>query len=123
MEETQGRVNRLWRKAKPKDAVLAFEGWTRRGRREHPASSPRPSTRAYHVHPVAAPTEEERVRRHLWHSSWRNLPGRDALASSIAAGTAGSSSEGFARRDRVEAGVRGDQRARGGDLTGTAPSS
>jgi len=35
--------------------------------------------RRYHIHPTAAPTEEERAQPYLWRF-WRNLPRRDKVA-------------------------------------------
>ena len=78
LEEAQGRVNRLWRKAKPEglSAVLVFEGWDAGGkggtiRRLTSALD----ARDYRVIPIAAPTEEERAQHYLWRF-WRHLPGR-----------------------------------------------
>jgi polyphosphate:AMP phosphotransferase len=77
LEAGQGRVNRLWRKAKPEglSAVLVFEGWDAGGkggtiRRLTSALD----ARDYRVIPIAAPTEEERAQHYLWRF-WRHLPG------------------------------------------------
>jgi polyphosphate:AMP phosphotransferase len=78
LEEAQGRVNRLWRKAwaKGRSAVLVFEGWDAGGK----GGAIRRLTgaldaRSYRVIPIAAPTEEERAQHYLWRF-WRHLPGR-----------------------------------------------
>jgi polyphosphate:AMP phosphotransferase len=74
--ELQGRLNRLYRKAREKNAstILVFEGWDAAGkggaiRRITPALD----ARAYRVISIAAPTDEEREQHYLWRF-WRHLP-------------------------------------------------
>ena len=80
-------------------AVLVFEGADAAGkggciRRIVQALD----ARFYRVIPIAAPTDEERVRPYLWRF-WRTLPCRGQVASTTGPGTAGSwwnGSKGFA---------------------------
>jgi polyphosphate:AMP phosphotransferase len=77
----QGRLNRLFRKAKAegRSAVFAFEGWDAAGkggairRVAHALDA-----RDYRVVSVAAPTEEERSHHYLWRF-WRHMPGAGRL--------------------------------------------
>ncbi len=77
----QGRLNRLFRKAKAKglSTVLVFEGWDAAGkggairRLAHALDA-----RDYRVVSIAAPTPEERAHHYLWRF-WRHLPGAGRL--------------------------------------------
>jgi polyphosphate:AMP phosphotransferase len=78
----QGRLGRLARRLTESDraAVLVFEGSDAAGkggciRRVTQALD----ARFYRVVPIAAPTEEERLRPYLWRF-WRRLPGRGQFA-------------------------------------------
>jgi polyphosphate kinase 2 (PPK2 family) len=82
LEELQGRLNLLTRHKKfAKVGVVAvFEGVDAAGkggaiRRVTQALD----ARLYRVHPVAAPTEEERVQPYLWRF-WRHVPAHGAVA-------------------------------------------
>ncbi len=72
----QARLARLSRKAREQDvsSVLVFEGWDAAGKggviRRITQSM---AVRDYRIIPIAAPTEEERVRHYLWRF-WRQLP-------------------------------------------------
>ena len=75
LEEYQGRLNRLQRKAEAKgiSTILVFEGWDAAGkggaiRRVTGALD----ARSYQVLPIAAPTDEERAQHYLWRF-WRHL--------------------------------------------------
>jgi AMP-polyphosphate phosphotransferase len=75
LEEHQGRLNRLQRKAQARgiSTILVFEGWDAAGkggaiRRVTGAVD----ARSYQVIPVAAPTDEERAHHYLWRF-WRHL--------------------------------------------------
>jgi polyphosphate kinase 2 (PPK2 family) len=75
LEEYQGRLNRLQRKAQAKSisTILVFEGWDAAGkggaiRRVTGALD----ARSYQVLPIAAPTDEERAQHYLWRF-WRHL--------------------------------------------------
>jgi len=76
LEELQGRLNLLQRKARADgvSAIAVFEGWDAAGKggaiRRITASL---DARDYQVIPIAAPTDEERVRHYLWRF-WRHLP-------------------------------------------------
>jgi polyphosphate:AMP phosphotransferase len=75
LEELQGRLNRLQRKAQSKgvSAILLFEGWDAAGKggaiRRVTAAL---DARSYQVIPIAAPTDEERAHHYLWRF-WRHL--------------------------------------------------
>jgi len=76
LNKYQARLAKLSRRAREEglSSVLAFEGWDAAGkggviRRITQAMS----VRDYRVMPIAAPTEEERVRHYLWRF-WRHLP-------------------------------------------------
>jgi polyphosphate:AMP phosphotransferase len=76
LEEHQGRLNVLQRRAREKDipAILVFEGWDAAGkggaiRRVTSALD----AAAYQTIPIAAPTDEERGHHYLWRF-WRHLP-------------------------------------------------
>lgn len=78
LETEQGRLGRLARRltASERAAVLVFEGTDAAGK----GGCIRRVTRAldarfYRVVPIAAPSDEERVRPYLWRF-WRRLPGR-----------------------------------------------
>ena len=78
----QGRLNRLTRHSnfRKHSVVLAFEGMDAAGkgggiRRITQALD----ARLYQIHPVAAPTEEERAQPYLWRF-WRYLPRRGKVA-------------------------------------------
>jgi len=82
LEELQGRLNLLTRHRKfPEIGVVAvFEGVDAAGkggaiRRITQALD----ARTYRVHPVAAPTEEERAQPYLWRF-WRHIPARGSIA-------------------------------------------
>ncbi len=82
LEELQGRLNLLTRHRKfPEIGVVAvFEGVDAAGkggaiRRVTQALD----ARTYRVHPVAAPTEEERAQPYLWRF-WRHVPARGSIA-------------------------------------------
>ncbi len=72
----QKRFHNLMRKANEKGTsmALAFEGWDAGGKggtiRRLTSALP---ARSYKVIPIAAPTEEERVRHYLWRF-WRHMP-------------------------------------------------
>lgn len=72
----QKRFHNLMREANAKgvSTVLAFEGWDAGGKggniRRLTSALP---ARSYKVIPIAAPTEEERVRHYLWRF-WRHMP-------------------------------------------------
>jgi polyphosphate:AMP phosphotransferase len=75
LEEHQGRLNRLQRKAQAKriTTILVFEGWDAAGK----GGAIRRITgaldaRSYQVLPIAAPTDEERAQHYLWRF-WRHL--------------------------------------------------
>jgi polyphosphate:AMP phosphotransferase len=76
LEERQGRLNRLHRKAANRglSTILVFEGWDASGKggaiRRVTAALDARSSR---VVPIAAPTDEERAQHHLWRF-WRHLP-------------------------------------------------
>jgi AMP-polyphosphate phosphotransferase len=76
LEELQGRLNLLQRKARAEgvSTIAVFEGWDAAGKggaiRRITASL---DARDYQVIPIAAPTDEERVRHYLWRF-WRHLP-------------------------------------------------
>jgi polyphosphate:AMP phosphotransferase len=76
LEELQGRLNLLQRKARADgvSTIAVFEGWDAAGKggaiRRITASL---DARDYQVIPTAAPTDEERVRHYLWRF-WRHLP-------------------------------------------------
>jgi polyphosphate:AMP phosphotransferase len=82
LEERQGRLNVLHRKARDNDitTVVVFEGWDAAGKggaiRRVTAALDAPS---YRVVPIAAPTDEERAQHYLWRF-WRHLPRRGELA-------------------------------------------
>ena len=78
----QGRLNRLTRHSnfRKHSVVMAFEGMDAAGkgggiRRITQALD----ARLYQIHPVAAPTEEERAQPYLWRF-WRYLPRRGKVA-------------------------------------------
>lgn len=80
--ELQGRLNLLTRHRnfRKHSVVLVFEGVDAAGkgggiRRITQALD----ARTYRIHPVAAPTEEERAQPYLWRF-WRNLPRRGKVA-------------------------------------------
>jgi AMP-polyphosphate phosphotransferase len=75
LEDYQGRLHRLQRKAEAKcvSTILVFEGWDAAGK----GGAVRRITgaldaRSYQVLPVAAPTDEERAQHYLWRF-WRRL--------------------------------------------------
>lgn len=75
LEQAQGRLNLLQRKAQAKgiSTILVFEGWDAAGkggviRRITGALD----ARSYQVIPIAAPTDEERAHHYLWRF-WRHL--------------------------------------------------
>jgi polyphosphate:AMP phosphotransferase len=75
LETSQGRLNRLQRKAEAKgvSTILLFEGWDAAGK----GGAIRRITgaldaRSYRVIPIAAPTDEERAQHYLWRF-WRHL--------------------------------------------------
>jgi polyphosphate:AMP phosphotransferase len=75
LEEYQGRLNRLQRKAEKEgiSTILVFEGWDAAGK----GGAIRRITgaldaRSYRVIPIAAPTDEERAQHYLWRF-WRHL--------------------------------------------------
>lgn len=75
LQEGRGRLSQLHRRAQDKgiSTVLVFEGWDAAGkggtiRRLASALN----ARDYQVHPIAAPTEEERAQHYLWRF-WRHL--------------------------------------------------
>jgi polyphosphate:AMP phosphotransferase len=76
LEEAQGRLNLLHRKASARgiSSVLVFEGWDAAGKggaiRRVTAAL---ETRFSQVIPIAAPTDEERAHHYLWRF-WRHLP-------------------------------------------------
>lgn len=76
LEESQGRLNRLHRKASSRgiSSVLVFEGWDAAGKggaiRRLTAAL---DDRLAQVIPIAAPTDEERAHHYLWRF-WRHLP-------------------------------------------------
>lgn len=76
LEKYQGRLNKLYRKAKSKgrSAILVFEGWDAAGKggviRRITAAM---DARDYQIIPIAAPTEEERAQHYLWRF-WRHIP-------------------------------------------------
>ena len=82
LEERQGRLNVLQRKARERgiSAILLFEGWDAAGKggavRRVTAAL---DAAAYQVIPVAAPTYEERAHHYLWRF-WRHLP-REGMLS------------------------------------------
>jgi polyphosphate kinase 2 (PPK2 family) len=76
LDKYQARLAKLSRQAREQDlsCVLVFEGWDAAGkggviRRITQAMA----VRDYRIVPIAAPTEEERVRHYLWRF-WRQLP-------------------------------------------------
>ncbi len=76
LEELQGRMNLLHRKARSRrvSTLLVFEGWDAAGK----GGAIRRITRAldardYSVIPIAAPTDEELAHHYLWRF-WRHLP-------------------------------------------------
>jgi len=78
----QGKLNLLarHRNLRKHSIVLVFEGVDAAGK----GGSIRRITqsldaRRYHIHPTAAPTEEERAQPYLWRF-WRNLPRRGKVA-------------------------------------------
>ena len=80
--ELQGRLNLLTRHRnfRKHSVVLVFEGVDAAGK----GGSIRRVTQAldartYRIHPIAAPTEEERAQPYLWRF-WRNLPRRGKVA-------------------------------------------
>jgi polyphosphate:AMP phosphotransferase len=82
LERLQGKLNLLFRKPsmKKRSVVTVFEGADAAGkggaiRRITEALD----ARQYRVHPVAAPTDEERARPYLWRF-WRHLPRRGRMA-------------------------------------------
>jgi len=82
-KKLQGELHQLQRRARSKgiSTVLVFEGWDAGGkggairRIAHALDA-----RSFRVHPIAAPTDEERAHHYLWRF-WRQLPraGRVAL--------------------------------------------
>lgn len=104
LEKYQGKLNKLYRKAKAKgrSAILVFEGWDAAGkggiiRRITPAMD----ARDYQIIPIAAPTEEERAQHYLWRF-WRHIP-RDGRVTIFDRSWYGrvlvERIEGFARED------------------------
>ena len=81
LEELQGRLNALHRKAQRRgtSAILVIEGWDAAGKggaiRRLTAAI---DARAYQVIPIAAPTDEERAQHYLWRF-WRHLARRGRL--------------------------------------------
>ncbi len=81
LEELQGRLNALHRKAQRRgtSAILVFEGWDAAGKggaiRRLTAAI---DARAYQVIPIAAPTDEERAQHYLWRF-WRHLARRGRM--------------------------------------------
>jgi polyphosphate:AMP phosphotransferase len=80
LEKAQARLNQLTRdkKMRERSLVMVFEGMDAAGK----GSTIRRVTRAmdarfYRVIPVAAPTDEERVKPYLWRF-WRHIPGQGA---------------------------------------------
>jgi polyphosphate kinase 2 (PPK2 family) len=75
LEEYQGKLNQLCRKAKELgvSSILVFEGWDAAGKggaiRRMVAAL---DARDYQVIPIAAPTDEERAQHYLWRF-WRHL--------------------------------------------------
>jgi polyphosphate:AMP phosphotransferase len=75
LEQHQGRLNQLCRKAKGLgvSSILVFEGWDAAGKggaiRRIVAAL---DARDYEVIPIAAPTDEERAHHYLWRF-WRHL--------------------------------------------------
>jgi len=82
VEEQQGRLNLLQRKAAAKgvSTIVVFEGWDAAGKggaiRRITAAL---DARDYQVIPIAAPTDEERVRHYLWRF-WRQVPRAGRIA-------------------------------------------
>ncbi|MBX7195738.1 MAG: polyphosphate:AMP phosphotransferase [Sandaracinaceae bacterium] len=82
LEELQGRLNLLTRHKKfPKIGVVGvFEGVDAAGKggaiRRVTQSL---DARVYRIHPIAAPTEEERVQPYLWRF-WRHVPQHGSIA-------------------------------------------
>jgi AMP-polyphosphate phosphotransferase len=76
LERQQGRLNLLQKKARENgvSTIAVFEGWDAAGKggavRRITAAL---DARDYQVIPIAAPTDEERVRHYLWRF-WRHLP-------------------------------------------------
>ena len=75
LEQYQGRLNRLQRRAQAKgvSTIMVFEGWDAAGK----GGAIRRITgaldaRSYQVIPIAAPTDEERAQHYLWRF-WRHL--------------------------------------------------
>ena len=75
LKKQQGRVNRLFRKAKGKgiSVILVFEGWDAAGK----GGAVRRLTSAldahdYQIIPIAAPTDEEKAHHYQWRF-WRHL--------------------------------------------------
>jgi len=75
LKKQQGRVNKLFRKAKGKgiSVILVFEGWDAAGK----GGAVRRLTAAldahdYQIIPIAAPTDEEKAQHYLWRF-WRHL--------------------------------------------------
>ncbi len=75
LKKQQGRVNRLFRKAKDKgiSVILVFEGWDAAGK----GGAVRRLTAAldahdYQIIPIAAPSDEEKAHHYLWRF-WRHL--------------------------------------------------
>ena len=75
LPKAQARLNRAYRKARDagRSTVMVFEGWDAGGKggaiRRLTAAM---DARDYQVIPIAAPTDEERVRPYLWRF-WRHL--------------------------------------------------
>jgi polyphosphate kinase 2 (PPK2 family) len=75
LEEYQGKLNQLCRKAKERgvSSILVFEGWDAAGKggaiRRMVAAL---DARDYQVIPIAAPTDEEGAQHYLWRF-WRHL--------------------------------------------------
>ncbi len=76
LEQNQARLHRLTQKAQKRglSCVWVFEGWDAAGkggviRRLSAAMDPE----HYHLHPIAAPTVEEKAHHYLWRF-WRRLP-------------------------------------------------
>ncbi|CAK0773289.1 Polyphosphate:AMP phosphotransferase [Gammaproteobacteria bacterium] len=76
LEELQGKLNLLFRRAKQQrhSLVVVFEGWDAAGKggtiRRVTAAL---DARDYQVIPIAAPTDEEQAHHYLWRF-WRHLP-------------------------------------------------
>ena len=71
---------------------------------------------SYRVHPIAAPTDEEKARPYLWRF-WRHVPRKGQIAifdRSWYGRVLVERVEGFASRGRMAAGLWRDQRFRGG---------